>query len=153
MRFIRYLVVLAAAAGVSLALAGPATATSSGPSGTVESRAGVERIDLGNGATLLPGVTSPEQLAASCPSGSFCGYGYDPAVGYSYGIEWDTCGWDNSIPWVGGGWWINYLPGTRDRVAMYAATGSQPIYTTPHSPSRDDTANWSPVYRILVCVA
>ena len=140
MRFIKYLAVLTATACASLALISPATATS----GSGTSDAGVERVDLGNGTTLLRGVTSPEQLAAACPDGSFCGYGS------GFGLEWDSCGW-SSIPWSGSGWWVNNLPGTRDRVAMYNSSGSR-IYTTPHSPSRDDTANWGPVYDILVCV-
>ncbi|WP_328344089.1 hypothetical protein [Micromonospora sp. NBC_00421] len=52
---------------------------------------------------------------------------------------------------VGAGWWINNLPGTNDRVKMALSSGGS--YTTPHSPSQDLTADWYPVYELLLCVA
>ncbi|PGH50039.1 hypothetical protein CRI70_14280 [Streptomyces sp. Ru87] len=130
------------AAAMTATAAGAAADT--GPGDT--SRPGVERTDLGNGATLLHGVESAEQLAASCASGKFCGYSSQAG----YGLEWG-CG-RTGIGWSGGGWWVNNLSGSNDRVAMYGSGGTR-IYTTPHSPSQDTTANWTPVYNITVCVA
>lgn len=155
MHSIKYLAALAATvAGLSLAVTGPATAaTNTRQPSNAETGTRVQRVALGNGATLLRGVTSPEQLAVECDDGSFCGYGYNPYVGGSYAVEWDYCTWDPDIPWVGAGWWFNRLPGnTRDRVAMYDADSVE-IYRTPHSPVNDETANWTPVYQLQTCVS
>ncbi|MFF2520945.1 hypothetical protein [Streptomyces liangshanensis] len=129
---------------VTLTVGGANASTGSG--GTQEVRSGVERIDLGNGVTMLRGVKSQAQLAASCASGQFCGYSSQAGYGLSWG-----CG-STGISWSGGGWWYNNLTGTRKKVAMFGSGGNR-IYTTPNAPSQDTTANWTPVYSLLVCVA
>ncbi|TDU79987.1 hypothetical protein [Streptomyces sp. KS 21] len=130
--------------GLLLAAATATAAPSAAGETAGASPAGVERISLGNGTTLLRGVDSPAELAASCRAGYFCGYSSEKG----FGAEWG-CG-STGMPWYGGGWWYNNLAGTNDRVAMYTSSG---IYRTPHSPSQDTTANWTPVTSMVVCVA
>jgi hypothetical protein len=146
MRHIRTaLAVIAMAITATVTMATGAGASDS-HTGATETRAGVERIALADGTTLLRGVTSQAQLAAACTA--FCGY--DNSAGY--GLEWRCGRADIPANWVGSGWWENRLPGTNDRVQMYGSN-NRPSYKTPHSPYSDYSANWKPVYWMLVCVA
>jgi hypothetical protein len=136
MRIVKYAAALAAAAIAGFALIGPAAAASAG---------GVEVTDLQDGTKLLRGVTSQAQLAAACPDGLFCFY--SEQLGAGRGLP---CG-QLVVNWSGGGWWSNQLTGNNDRVRMFLTNGK--TYTTPHSPFYDGTADWTPVTRLLVCVA
>ncbi|GAA3868201.1 hypothetical protein GCM10022243_37330 [Saccharothrix violaceirubra] len=147
MPFTRHLAVLAAAVGTLVALGGPAMAAGD-QDGTEGTRVTGVHILSAADATLLPDVHSPEQLAASCPADHFCGYG--DAEGY--GKAWKGCGRADN-PWRGTGWWINNLPGTRDRVAMFDRRTGKKSYVTPHSPSRDLTGDWTNVKFMQLCVA
>ncbi|GAA2356779.1 hypothetical protein SVIO_109510 [Streptomyces violaceusniger] len=78
--------------------------------------------------------------AASCTvSGAFC------ATSDSGGSLVLYCGMSASMPWSGGGYWNNRLPGN-GRVKMFGSSGTV-IYTTPanYGPVRGD---WTPVYSL-----
>lgn len=109
--------------------------------GPVAQPAGSGQADV----RILRGIDSEAELAASCASGKFCAYSHSAG----YGLEWG-CG-RASVPFSGSGWWSNRLSGSRTKVGMLNSSGSR-IYTTPSAPSDDSTADWTPVYTLLLCV-
>jgi hypothetical protein len=87
-------------------------------------------------ATTANSPDTRNAAAASCTvSGAFCG------TNDSGGRIVLYCGMSASMPWTGGGYWNNRLPGN-GRVKMFNTNGT--VYTTPanYGPVR---GNWTPV--------